>query len=104
MDRIKRFLLLKGRKEEKRRKNPNLKRGEIAIKNCSFYTSNDKREINRILKNVTLSINKGDFVCISGPTSSGKTVLLDSLSKYYIIGNSGSFIVNGTCSYSSQIP
>ena len=32
------------------------------------------------LKNVSLSINEGDFVCIMGPSGSGKTTLLNNLS------------------------
>lgn len=44
----------------------------IYIENLSFKYSGSKREA---LKNISLSINKGEFVAIMGPTGAGKSTL-----------------------------
>jgi len=53
------------------------------------YESNDK-----IIKNATFTIKKGDFVFITGPSGSGKSTLLKS---FYgnLIPNEGSLVVGG---------
>ena len=51
---------------------------QISIKNLNFtYAGTDSP----VLKDISLSIEEGDFVCISGPTGCGKTTLLKMLKK-----------------------
>ena len=53
---------------------------QIDIKNLSFkYAGTDSP----VLKNISLSINEGDFVCICGPTGCGKTTLINLLMRFY---------------------
>ena len=47
------------------------------------------------LKNVNLTVNDGDFVCIIGLSGAGKSTLLRTINKMHNI-TSGSLIVNGT--------
>ena len=48
---------------------------ELNFKNVNFSYDNG----NRVLENINLSINKGDFIGIYGSSGSGKTTLLDLL-------------------------
>ena len=51
---------------------------QIDIKNLNFkYAGTDSP----VLKDISLSIEEGDFVCICGPTGCGKTTLLKMLKK-----------------------
>ena len=67
-----------------------------------------KQEI--VLKNINLSINKGDLVVIYGKSGSGKTSLLEAIlnEMQFVINRDNKFnvitTVNGKTSYASQIP
>ncbi len=55
-------------------------KGKIEVKNLSFkYPNSD----NDILKNVSLNVNPGELVGITGTTGSGKTTLLEILLRIY---------------------
>lgn len=52
--------------------------GKIEFRNVSFAYNGD-----RVLKNINFSANAGDTVAIVGPTGSGKTTLINLLSRFY---------------------
>jgi len=47
-----------------------------------------------VLDDVSFDVDKGEFLCIVGPTGCGKTTFLNSLTKLYDI-NAGSITING---------
>jgi ATP-binding cassette, subfamily B, bacterial MsbA len=53
--------------------------GDIYFDNVSFSYSNNKPS----LKNITLSIKKGEVIAIVGSTGSGKTTLVNLLTRFY---------------------
>ena len=53
--------------------------GDIYFDNVSFSYSNNKPS----LKNITLSINQGETVALVGSTGSGKTTLVNLLTRFY---------------------
>ena len=55
---------------------PGAKPPIIHIKDLSFHYAETKREV---LKNISLDINEGEFVVITGPTGAGKTTLCETL-------------------------
>ena len=58
-----------------------------------------------LLENITLSVKKGEFIAILGPTGSGKTCLINAImNNYYIYSSSSQIILNGELSYFSQQP
>lgn len=61
----------------------------ISINNIKFSFSND----NLVLNNISININKGDFIGISGNSGNGKSTLINILLSIYK-PNSGSFIVD----------
>ena len=56
--------------------------GAIEYRNLSFSYPNDSK---KVLHNVNLKINKGEFVGIIGETGSGKTTIVDLLLRLYNI-------------------
>ena len=52
--------------------------GKIEFKNVTFSYEGD-----RVLKNINFSANAGDTIAIVGPTGSGKTTLINLLSRFY---------------------
>lgn len=56
--------------------------GDIEYRNLSFSYPNDSK---KVLHNVNLKINKGEFVGIIGETGSGKTTIVDLLLRLYNI-------------------
>lgn len=68
----------------------------ISLKNVSFNYDGSKR---KVLKNINLEINEGEFVVITGPTGAGKTTLCETLNGVipnFINGNlEGEIIVDG---------
>ena len=60
-----------------------------------------------LLKDITFSIKKGEFIAIVGPTGSGKTCLLNSILNNYIpkyLTKDSKMILNGEISYVKQQP
>lgn len=47
-----------------------------------------------VLDDISFNVNKGEFLCIVGPTGCGKTTFLNSLTKLYDI-NEGEMLING---------
>ena len=70
----------------------------------------DDTKFEIVLKNINITINKGDLVVIYGKSGSGKTSLLEAILNQmkFIINNDNKFSVitniNGKTSYVSQIP
>ncbi|WP_322875650.1 ABC transporter ATP-binding protein [Mycoplasmopsis felis] len=79
---IARILRKVGNKKRKKDENINLTNSEnaiIEVKNVSkYYLSGNS--VTKVLKNVSLSINKGDFVMIFGKSGGGKSTLLNLIS------------------------
>lgn len=57
--------------------------GDVAFENVSFGYNDEKM----ILKNVTLTAKKGEMVALVGPTGSGKTTIINLLTRFYDISN-----------------
>jgi ABC-type multidrug transport system fused ATPase/permease subunit len=66
---------------------------KIEFKNVYFsYSGNEEREY--VLKNINLTIRKGEKVAIVGGTGSGKTTLINLLPRFYTI-TEGSITIDG---------
>lgn len=65
-------------------------KGDIEFKNISFSYTPDKE----ILKNLNFSIKKGETVAIVGSTGSGKSTIINVLSKLYPV-NKGEITIDG---------
>lgn len=63
--------------------------GDIEYRNLSFSYPNDSK---KVLHNVNLKINKGEFVGIIGETGSGKTTIVDLLLRLYNIDTNMLFV------------
>ena len=58
-----------------------------------------------LLSEITLSVKKGEFIAILGPTGSGKTCLMNAImNNYHISSQNSKIILNGEISYFSQQP
>lgn len=83
--------LLKQEDEYKSYENVNIDhqlKGAVEIKNLNFSYVKDKP----ILKNVNISAKPGETVAIVGPTGSGKTTIINLLTKFYDIEDGDIFI------------
>lgn len=65
----------------------------IQIKNLNFYYDNEK-----ILEDIELKINPGEFVGIIGPNGSGKTTLLKNICQV-LKPNTGTILIDGRIHY-----
>jgi ATP-binding cassette, subfamily B, bacterial PglK len=63
---------------------------EIKLKNLSFHYKTDKL---RVLKNITLSLSRGDHIGFVGESGSGKSTLLDIIMGL-LVPTSGSIIID----------
>ncbi len=64
-------------------------KGHIKFKNLSFSYDNKKD----VLKNISLDVKPGQVVGIVGPTGSGKTTIINLLTKFYDVTNEKSDIL-----------
>lgn len=64
--------------------------GEVVLNGVNFSYTKDRE----ILKNVSLRAKKGQTIAIVGPTGSGKTTIINLLTKFYDI-DSGEIIIDG---------
>lgn len=64
--------------------------GEVVLKDVNFSYIEGKQ----ILKNVNLAAKKGQTIAIVGPTGSGKTTIVNLLTKFYNI-DSGEILIDG---------
>ncbi|MGL6125426.1 MAG: ABC transporter ATP-binding protein [Metamycoplasmataceae bacterium] len=65
-------------------------KGDIKIKNLSFSYDGKKN----VLKNISLHAKPGEIIGIVGPTGSGKTTIINLLTKFYDITD-GDIIIDG---------
>ncbi|BAC44200.1 ABC transporter ATP-binding protein [Malacoplasma penetrans HF-2] len=63
-------------------------KGKVEIKNLNFSYVEDKP----VLKNVSISADPGQTIAIVGPTGSGKTTIINLLTKFYDIEDGDIFI------------
>jgi subfamily B ATP-binding cassette protein MsbA len=64
--------------------------GKIEFNNTSFsYTENEK-----VIKNLSFIINNGEKIAIVGSTGSGKTTIVNLISRFYDVQNGSIFIGN----------
>jgi ATP-binding cassette subfamily B protein len=64
--------------------------GEVLLKDVNFSYIEGKQ----VLKNVTLTAKKGQTIAIVGPTGSGKTTIVNLLTKFYDIDR-GEILIDG---------
>jgi subfamily B ATP-binding cassette protein MsbA len=71
-------------------KNKDLINGKIVFKDVSFsYIENEK-----VIKNLSFKINNGEKIAIVGSTGSGKTTIVNLISRFYEVQNGSIFIGN----------
>ena len=69
-------------------KNKDLINGKIVFKDVSFsYIENEK-----VIKNLSFKINNGEKIAIVGSTGSGKTTIVNLISRFYEVQNGSIFI------------
>ena len=85
------------------------------IKNANTEIINPVRKLKSLqiesksilLKDISFSVKKGEFIAILGPTGSGKSCLLNAILNNYVPyfnNNSSKLILNGEISYANQQP
>ncbi|MFB5284974.1 ABC transporter ATP-binding protein [Peribacillus sp. Hz7] len=65
-------------------------KGDVEFKQVDFRYSEDKQ----ILKDITFSAKAGETIALVGPTGSGKTTIINLLSRFYDI-NAGEITIDG---------
>ena len=86
--------------------NNNEKNEQINLVTKRQITFEEDSKIN-LLKDITFSIKKGEFIAILGPTGSGKTSLINAILNNYIpqyINKDSKMVLNGEISYINQQP
>lgn len=76
--------------EGKRTLDPHHLRGEIEFKDICFSYTPEKT----VLKNLNLTVNPGEKIAIVGATGSGKTTIVNLLTRFYEL-NSGAIYLDG---------
>lgn len=64
--------------------------GNVEFRNVSFYYVKDKP----VLKNISFQANAGEIVALVGPTGSGKTTIVQLLSRFYDV-TEGEILIDG---------
>lgn len=64
--------------------------GNVSFENVTFSYGNKEP----VIKDLNLTLNKGDTIAIVGPTGSGKTTLINLLMRFYEV-NSGTIKIDG---------
>lgn len=77
-------------KDSKQAKDLNNIEGEVALSDVKFSYVEEKE----ILKGISLKAEKGQTVAIVGPTGSGKTTIINLITKFYDI-DSGEIVIDG---------
>jgi len=71
---------------------------EISFNNVSFaytaLTDNSKNDLRFVLRDISLSVNKGEIVAIVGSSGSGKTTLVDLIPRFYDV-QKGTVTIDG---------
>ena len=89
--------------EENDNINKNFLKFRTSNKQMSFEHNIDSNLI--LLKEISLSVKKGEFIAILGPTGSGKTCLINAImNNYHVYFSTSKIILNGELSYFSQQP
>ena len=74
------------------------KNGKASIKNLEksivFSNVDFAYEKDKVLKNISFEIKKGEKIAVVGPSGGGKSTLIDLISKFYII-EKGEIIIDG---------
>lgn len=65
--------------------------GNIEFKNVSFKY---KEGYDHVLKNISLSISKGEYIALVGPSGAGKSTLCSLIPRFYEV-NSGEILIDG---------
>ncbi len=65
-------------------------KGKIQFKNVSFYYPNGNKEL--VLKDINITINKGETFSILGATGSGKTSLINLIPRFYDVSSGSVFV------------
>jgi len=70
--------------------------GEIEFKNVSFSYNNDNNDDNseKVLKNISFNVKKGETLAIIGATGSAKSTLINLIPRFYDVSD-GEVIVDG---------
>ena len=72
-------------------------------KQITFENENNLNLI--VLKEISFSVKKGEFIAILGPTGAGKTCLVNAImNNYHIYSSKSKIILNGELSYFCQQP
>lgn len=66
-------------------------KGEVEFRNVDFKYD----EGQRILRDVSFTVNPGDTIALVGPTGAGKTTIVNLLSRFYDVEN-GQVMIDGT--------
>lgn len=75
----------------------------ISMKNVHARWSEEEEVTDETLKDINLTVTKGQLIAVIGPVGSGKSSLLNVLLKELTVFK-GSVVVNGTISFSCQEP
>lgn len=66
-------------------------KGNIEFRNVSFKY---KEGYEHVLKNISLNINKGEYIALVGPSGAGKTTLCSLIPRFYEV-NAGEILIDG---------